>query len=269
MVNNAGRVALFRNRFASRGVRKVCGPLAPQCGLTLVELLVAISVLAFVAVLGWRGLDGIVRARIALTENLEQTRGMQLAFAQLQNDCANVVTRDAIPNRSPLVVDRGRLMMVRNVFSDNQPTRLQVIIYQVRDGVLTRRETTATRDLAELDTLWINASNDADNSQAVVLQQGVAAMTMRLWASNRQEWQPPDVDVLLGTQTAVGASVTGTGSAATGTTGTTGAAGATNPRAQAEEAARQRQVSITGLEVALQMQGRQDSMVKVFLLGAV
>jgi general secretion pathway protein J len=35
-----------------------------QRGLTLIELLVAISVLAFVAVLGWRGLDSIVRARV-------------------------------------------------------------------------------------------------------------------------------------------------------------------------------------------------------------
>ena len=43
-------------------------------GFTLIELLVAISVLAIVAVLGWRGLDGIVRARVALTGNLEQTR---------------------------------------------------------------------------------------------------------------------------------------------------------------------------------------------------
>ncbi|MEN3295328.1 MAG: ral secretion pathway protein, partial [Burkholderiales bacterium] len=35
-------------------------------GFTLVELLIAISVLAMVAVLGWRGLDSIVRARVAL-----------------------------------------------------------------------------------------------------------------------------------------------------------------------------------------------------------
>jgi len=31
-----------------------------RAGFTLIELLVAISVLAVVAVLGWRGLDGIV-----------------------------------------------------------------------------------------------------------------------------------------------------------------------------------------------------------------
>jgi general secretion pathway protein J len=37
---------------------------APR-GFTLIELLVAITILAIVAVLGWRGLDGIVRARVA------------------------------------------------------------------------------------------------------------------------------------------------------------------------------------------------------------
>ena len=109
-------------------------------GLTLVELLVAISVLGFVAVLGWRGLDSIVRARIALTSDLEQTRGMQLAFAQLQSDCAHLASPSVLPNRIPLAVGQGRLTLVRTVFADNQPSRLQVISYRVNDGVLTRRE---------------------------------------------------------------------------------------------------------------------------------
>src|SRR3569832_868263 len=72
-----------------------------QTGLTLIELLVAISVLAFVAVLGWRGLDGIVRARIGLTGSMEQTRGMQLAFAQLQRDCSPAAPRAQLPHAAP------------------------------------------------------------------------------------------------------------------------------------------------------------------------
>ena len=64
-------------------------------GFTLIELLVAISILAIVAVLGWRGLDGIVRARVALTDQMETTRGMQLAFAQMQSDCEHMADADA------------------------------------------------------------------------------------------------------------------------------------------------------------------------------
>lgn len=219
-----------------------------QRGLTLVELLVAISVLAVVAVLGWRGLDGIVRARVGLSENLDQARGMQLAFAQLQNDCAHIVGREIIPNRAPLVVDRGRLILVRYTFADNQPTRLQVIAYAVRDGVLTRRESLATRDLQELDGLWTAVSNDTDNSQPVVLQQGVAAMNMRLWASNSRAWQAPDVDAIQNT-------------------GTSPQTQQPAPPGSANQ--RQERPVITGLEVALQLQNSQDSMLKIFLLGAV
>jgi general secretion pathway protein J len=207
--------------------------------LTLVELLVAISVLGFVAVLGWRGLDSIVRARIALTSDLEQTRGMQLAFAQLQSDCAHLVSPSALPNRIPLAVGQGQLTLVRTVFADNQPSRLQVIAYRVRDGVLSRRESAATRDLRELDTLWQTAVNDTDTGQApfdklrtgVTLQSDVAAMTMRLWING-------------GWRTEADAVITIGGSTAT--------------------------PSIpTGLEVTMQLRGRDTGMLKIFLLGAV
>jgi general secretion pathway protein J len=200
-------------------------------GLTLVELLVAISVLGFVAILGWRGLDSIVRARIALTRDLEQTRGMQLAFAQLQSDCAHLASLAVLPNRTPLSIGKGQLTLVRTLFADNQPTRLQVISYRVNDGVLTRRESPATRDLRELDTLWQAAVNDTDTGQAVKLQSDVAAMTMRLWING-------------GWRTEADAVITIGGSTAT--------------------------PSIpTGLEVTMRLRGHDTGMLKIFLLGAV
>ena len=109
-----------RNRHASR---------LSAAGFTLIELLVAISILAIIAVLGWRGLDSIVRARVLLTAEMEQTRGMQLAFAQLENDCAHLVDATNFPGREVLSAVGARLVLVRNVFEENQPTRLQVVVY--------------------------------------------------------------------------------------------------------------------------------------------
>ena len=217
---------------ANRYTRVVSSP-ARHKGLTLIELLVAISVLAIIAVLGWRGLDSIVRSRVALTGDLEQTRGMQLAFAQLQSDCAHLADTAVLPNRMPLYVEQGRLTLVRTVFADNQPSRLQVVTYRVRDGTLTRRESVATRDLAELDALWQAAANDGDPEQTVVLQSGVASLTMRLWINGGwrtgADAQPPAMPAGANASLLVP----------------------------------------SGLEVASQLQGREGSLLKVFLLGAV
>ncbi|MBI5625624.1 MAG: prepilin-type N-terminal cleavage/methylation domain-containing protein [Nitrosomonadales bacterium] len=223
-------------REASRPVR--------HNGLTLIELLVAISILSFIAVLGWRGLDSIIRARIALTGDLEQTRGMQLTFAQLQSDCAHLTSITALPDRMPLVVEQGRLTLIRTVYADNQPSRLQVVTYRVKDGVLTRRESVATRDFKELGMLWRTAANDSDTSRAVALQAGVTALTMRLWISGGTSWRT---------------------SAEVFQLPTTPASTANPPPGQASVPP----PLLTGLEVAVQLQGHQDSLLKTFLLGAV
>jgi general secretion pathway protein J len=204
-----------------------------QRGLTLVELLVAISVLGFVAILGWRGLDSIVRARVALNGELEQTRGMQLTFAQLQSDCNHLYNFTGLPTRVPISAGQNGLTLIRTVFADNQPSRLQVISYRVDGGKLTRRESAATRDLGQLDALWSSAIKDSDTSQGVTLLSDVSAMTLRLWFNDGRGWRA-DTGKLI---------------AAAGSS-------AILPVA-------------TGLEVTMRLQGQDSALLKIFLLGAV
>jgi general secretion pathway protein J len=216
-------------------------------GFTLVELLIAISVLAMVAVLGWRGLDSIVRARVALTADLEQTRGLQLAFAQMQSDASHIASVAAIGGRPILDAQPGRLTLVRTVFSDNQPSRVQVVAYRVRDGVLTRRESIATRDLKDLETAWSAMMGDTDTAQTVILQSGVDQMAIRTWGSDGMGWR--------------------IGGAAGGTSANPGSAAGTGTGTA--PAGLEQQASTTGLEVALRLHERTTDLVKVFLLGAV
>jgi general secretion pathway protein J len=128
---------------------------------------------------------------------------------------------------------QDRLILVRTVFADNQPSRLQVISYQINDGVLTRRESAVTRDFRELDALWQSAVNDTDTTPSVTLQSGVASMQMRLWVSGGNSWLPN-----------LGVITPATESAA-------------NPPVP------------TGLEVTMQLRGHNTGMLKIFLLGAV
>ncbi len=205
-----------------------------HAGFTLVELLVAISVLAMVAVLGWRGLDSIIRARTAITSDIEETRGMQLTFAQLESDCAHIASASLVANRPTLLASQGRLLLVRTVFADDQPTRVQAVAYRLDNGQLTRQESLPTRDLKVLDATWRSAMGRADSTQAVVMQSGVTTMSIRTWTSNADGWRVAGADV------------------ATPQT----PAGAPPP-------------DVTGLEVALELQDHPGKLVKVFLLGPV
>jgi general secretion pathway protein J len=205
-------------------------------GFTLIELLVAISILAIVAVLGWRGLDGIIRSRSALTSQMEQTRGLQLAFAQMQSDCENLASSSMLHGRAYLQVEDNRITMVRMVLAENQATQLQVVAYRVRDGVLTRRESSSTRDLQQLDSLWQAALSDTDPAASVALQSGVQTMGMRYWING--DWQP-------------------------------GAGVSTATSAAAVQVPQAAPATPTGLEVALSLQGQEIPIVKSFLLGAL
>lgn len=238
-------------------------------GFTLIELLVAISILAIVAVLGWRGLDGIIRSRQALTAQMEQTRGMQLAFAQMQSDCENLAPTALLHGRANLLAETDRLTLVRTVLTENEPSRLQVVSYRVRDGVLLRRESSATRDLAQLDMLWQGARSDTDPAPAVTLQSGLNGMTMRLWQNGA--WRAATSVTLPATgqqQVAIGQSGAGGQGGASGPAGG-GGAGGTNPPTATQVTAPLSNNAPTGLEVSLQAPGMPTALVKIFLLGAV
>lgn len=206
-----------------------------RAGFTLVELLVAIGILAMVAVLGWRGLDGIVRARVALTQEMESTRGMQLAFAQMQNDCENAADNTIMRGRPTLLWEADRLVLVRKVYVELEPSRLQVVSYRVADGQLIRRESPGTRDLDQVAQLWQAIVSDApaDNSPSVVLQVGVAGMQVQGWQNDAWRDDP----------TVVGGNV--------------------DPLMQGPG----RSLEPSGVQVALTVGGLAQPIVKSFLLG--
>jgi general secretion pathway protein J len=204
-------------------------------GFTLIELLVAISILAIVAVLGWRGLDSILRSRVSLTQQMEHTRGIQLAFAQLQSDLEQLAGTTVIGTRQNLVADNLRLIFVRTQAPDHGATQLVVVSYRLRNGVLTRRESLGTRDLVQLDALWQAAVSDADPVPGVALHAGVAGMGVRLWMNNA--WQLPT------TSSSSSSSSSSSGSIA--------------------------RLAPDGLEMSLQLTGEPNPMVKTLLLGDI
>lgn len=164
-----------------------------QRAFTLVEMLVAIGILALIASLGWRSLDSMLRSRVALTDSMQQTRALQRTFAQLQDDCTNVASTEAIGQFARMRIEPGRLGLIRNVLENGQPSRLQAVVYQVDGAVLRRQESYPSRDLQMLARFLQQPNVGA--ARNTPLLDGIPAIVIRTWNGNWRADAPVDVSV--------------------------------------------------------------------------
>ena len=72
-------------------------PRSRSAGFTLVEVLVAIVIMAIMSLMSWQGVDGIVRARDSNQVRLEQTLRLETVISQWEQDLASLQESTAVP----------------------------------------------------------------------------------------------------------------------------------------------------------------------------
>jgi general secretion pathway protein J len=206
--------------------------------LTLIELTIAISIMAVITVLGWRSLDTLVRARSALSSELALTRDLQLTFSQMQIDCAQMVEVTSLPWMA-LVAEKNRLTLVRTESVDRQPTRLAVVSYRLRNGILTRLASPPTRDISVLYADWLAAEVQTNEVPGLRLHANVGEMHMRVWSNDSKGWRSMEI---LDDEAAAAAMARATGFA---------------------------DLAYTGLEISITEAGQHVPVTKILLLGSI
>jgi len=94
-------------------------------GFTLVEVLVAMTVMAIMAGMAWQGVDGIVRARNATQARLESTLRLNTVIAQWDLDMASIQDTTVVPQA--LSCDGATVRLTRHT-----PNGLQVVAWSLR-----------------------------------------------------------------------------------------------------------------------------------------
>ena len=123
-------------------------------GFTLVEVLVAMMIMAILAVMAWQGVDGIIRTRDASQERLEATLRLNTVLGQLEHDLQALHETSAVPGFS---FDGASLRLTRRA-----ERGLQVVVWSLRPasdgspgGTLMRWAGPSARNADELQDTWM------------------------------------------------------------------------------------------------------------------
>jgi general secretion pathway protein J len=96
-------------------------------GFTLIEVLVALFIMSLLALMGWQGVDSIVRTREASQARLEQTLRLNTVLAQWEQDLAALQETPVLP---ALSFDGATLRLTRRASGG-----LQVVAWQLQPGL--------------------------------------------------------------------------------------------------------------------------------------
>ena len=103
-------------------------------GFTLIEVLVASAILALMALISWRGLDGMFKAQTALQTRSDATQNLQMGMAQWRTDLDNMLVLQG----TPALEWDGRVMRITRQHSQDPKAGVQVVAWTLGNGQWTR-----------------------------------------------------------------------------------------------------------------------------------
>jgi general secretion pathway protein J len=141
---------------------------APLRGFTLIEVLVAMVVMAIMSLMAWQGVDAIARAREANQVRLEQVLRLETVVAQWEQDLTALQETSAVP---ALSCDGQSVRLTRRAEGG-----LQVVLWSLRpDGtaaVWQRWAAPATTTTHGLQDSWLRSQQfqGSENGQLRALE---------------------------------------------------------------------------------------------------
>ena len=146
-----------------------------QRGFTLVELMVAIVVMALLALLSWRGLDGMTRVQSQTQTHTDSVLALQAGLAQWQTDLDALTVQANVPGVTGLDYDGQVLRLTRRYAERTENTQnhlrndsIRVVAWSQRNadsGIKWLRwQSEPLKTRAELQAAWLQAKQWASNA---------------------------------------------------------------------------------------------------------
>ncbi len=151
------------------------------CGFTLVEVLVALFVMAIMAGMAWRGIDGVARAREAGDGQLQRSLRLTNVMAQWELDLHQIRDTHQVP---AIEFDGATLRLTRRAEGG-----IQLIAWSVRQNGWTRWASPAVKRVDDLQEAWMHSRmlNGSEPEQLVALD-SVTGWQLRFFRNGDNQW---------------------------------------------------------------------------------
>jgi general secretion pathway protein J len=151
-------------------------------GFTLIEVLVALLIMAVLATLAWQGLDGILRGRDGSRASLDRSVRLATVLAQWEQDLLAVTDTQLVP---PLSFDGQTLRLTRRGEGG-----VTLVAWSVRGGLWQRWLGPTVSRADELQEAWLRSQQLVGNEPGqLTLMEG--ASQWQLYFNRDGQWTNP------------------------------------------------------------------------------
>ena len=153
--------------------------LKASAGFTLIEVLVASAILVLMALISWRGLDGMSKAQLQLQVRSDAHQTLQVGLSQWRTDLDNMVS---LQNTPALDWD-GRVLRITRQHSQDPQAGLQIVAWTLGNGQWTRWQSAPITRRDDWSTAWLQAQvwGESAGNPSVGDKHEVLIQALRSW----------------------------------------------------------------------------------------
>jgi prepilin-type N-terminal cleavage/methylation domain-containing protein len=129
-------------------------------GFALIEVLVAMTIMALVGLMAWRGMDALIMGRDVIDRRANQDAVYAQLVNQFERDC-QFILRAEVLGSNPLSVGAKNIWWIRQLNVDNRDAWM-IVGYGITPAGLQRWTSAPLLRRSEAVALWASVSRDPD-----------------------------------------------------------------------------------------------------------
>ncbi len=150
-------------------------------GFTLIEVMVALFILALMSAMAWQGVDAIARSRESTQLRMDRLLRLQTVLAQWEADVHEVIDTQVVPG---LNFDGATLRLTRR-----QPEGVQVVAWTLRSGTLYRWSAPTSNALDTLQDGWMRSYQLLGNEPGTLaMLENIAQWQLFVFLTSSNGW---------------------------------------------------------------------------------